>query len=72
MRCSVLTIGSLLCDSKIAGRASWRERRLNIADKVLVKASFYYGRKSVSRGNTFTMTFGLGNPYCNVRQHDRQ
>lgn len=62
MRCGVLIIGSLLWDNKTDGREAWRKTQLNVADKVSVKAPFYYGRKSCSRGNIFTMVFGTGEP----------
>ncbi len=60
MRCAVLIIGSLLWDDETAGRTDWRQSRLSVADQLLVKLSFCYGRKSQLRGNTFTMTFGTG------------
>lgn len=59
MRCAILLAGSLLWDSgKNGERDAWRETRLTLANKVQVKAPLYYGRKSQSRGNTFTMTLG--------------
>ena len=60
MRCGILIIGSLLWDNKKNGRADWRQTRLNVADRVFVKAPFYYGRKS--RSKTFTMVLRTGEP----------
>ena len=57
MRTGILIIGSLLWDN--GHRGAWRESRLCVQDKVYVKAPIRYGRRSTSRGNTFTMTFGI-------------
>lgn len=55
MHAGILIIGSLLWDNK--ERAMWRQSRLSLKDKVYVKVPIRYGRRSRSRGNTFTMTF---------------
>ena len=63
MRCGILIIGSLLWDSGKQGeRAAWRATRLDVSAQIPVYASFYYGRKSRRRGDTFTMTFETGEP----------
>lgn len=38
-------------------REKWRQERLNIGKKIYVHAPIRYGRRSQSRGDTFTMTF---------------
>ncbi len=55
LRSGVLIIGSLLWDNDI--RESWRESHLVINEKIYVKTPIGFGRRSQSRGNTFTMTF---------------
>lgn len=55
MRGGILIVGSLLWDN--AQRGTWRQKRLCVEDKMLVKVPICYGRRSSSRGNTFTMTF---------------
>lgn len=55
MRAGILIIGSLLWDN--GKRAEWRSARLQLEQKIRVKAPICYGRMSQSRGNTFTMTF---------------
>ena len=52
----VLIIGSLLWDSK-NGRPTWRNTRLDMATAKEVTAPIRYGRRSRSRGNTYTMVF---------------
>lgn len=59
MKCGILIIGSLLWDEETAGRSEWRQSRLSMPDRVSAVAPFRYGRKSESRGNTFTMTFSV-------------
>ncbi len=54
MNGSILIIGSLLWDN--GKREEWRNSRLCIEEKVFVRAPIRYGRRSSSRGNTFTMT----------------
>lgn len=56
MRAGILIIGSLLWDN--GHRGAWRKSHLSVQDKVYVKAPICYGRRSSSRGNTYTMTFG--------------
>ncbi len=60
MRCGILIIGSLLWDDT-NGRAEWRRDRLMI-DQLKVRAPIHYGRKSSSRGDTFTMSFNPDEP----------
>lgn len=62
MRCAILIIGSLLWDSETTGRAEWRESRLDVGGRIQVWAPICYGRKSGSRGNTYTMVFRPGEP----------
>jgi hypothetical protein len=57
MKCGILIVGSLLWDAETKGRADWRNEHLEIGQMRPVHAPIYYGRKSTSRGNTFTMTF---------------
>jgi hypothetical protein len=57
MKCGILIIGSLLWDKETAGRSEWRQSRLSLPEQIPAVAPFRYGRKSQSRGNTFTMTF---------------
>lgn len=61
MRCGILIVGSLLWDDGVTKRrAEWRTNRLDIGERQPVRVPIYYGRKSRSRGNTYTMTFGVG------------
>jgi len=60
MRGGILIIGSLLWDNE--ERDEWRRSRLYIDKKVAVQSQIRYGRRSQSRGNTFTMTFAPGGP----------
>lgn len=62
MKCGILVIGSLLWDSETDGRVNWRNTHLDIGRRMPVKAPIYYGRKSRSRGNTFTMTLRSDDP----------
>ena len=55
MRAGILIIGSLLWDN--SQRDTWRRSRLFVDQKLHVKAPICYGRRSRTRGNTFTMTF---------------
>jgi hypothetical protein len=50
----ILVIGSLLWDDTSV-RRSWRDQRLEMRNQLAVKAPIRYGRKSWSRGNTYTM-----------------
>lgn len=61
MKCGILIIGSLYWDDD-NGRDEWRRRRLNTGSSIRVTAPIYYGRKSRSRGETYTMTFRTGDP----------
>lgn len=61
MRGGILIIGSLLWDQR-RERDEWRQARLRIDEAVYVKVPIGYGRRSESRGNTFTMTFVLDGP----------
>src|SRR6266567_5991515 len=56
MRAGVLIVGSLLWD-QTERREQWRQSRLLMEGKVSVEVAIYYGRRSPSRGNTYTMTF---------------
>ena len=64
-----IVIGSLLWD-KEAKRIKWRKLYLkSLDDKISLKARIRYGRKSISRSNTYTMILSnhpeteLGNAY---------
>ena len=61
MKCGILIIGSLYWEDT-SGRAAWRKERLNGAASIPVRAPIYYGRKSRSRGDTYTMTFQRDDP----------
>jgi hypothetical protein len=50
----ILIIGSLLWDDR---RQAWRNARLDMASTETVTAPIRYGRRSESRGNTYTMVF---------------
>ena len=52
----ILIVGSLLWDTK-EHRQRWRSARLDVAAGARVRAPIRYGRRSSSRGNTFTMVF---------------
>jgi hypothetical protein len=52
----VLIIGSLYWDDE-GGRDRWRCWRLDLAKKLHVHVPIRYGRRSASRGNTYTMVF---------------
>ncbi|MEP7455993.1 hypothetical protein [Phyllobacterium sp. SB3] len=62
MKCGILVVGSLLWDAETVGRADWRNERLELEQQSSVTAPIYYGRKSNSRGGTFTMTFRRDGP----------
>ncbi len=53
---AVLIVGSL-CWDKNAVRDKWRRERLKFDKKVYVYAPIRYGKKSSTRGNTYTMVF---------------
>ena len=56
MRVGILTVGSLYWESS-AVRQEWRRERLVVDASVLVKVPIRYGRRSSSRGDSFTMVF---------------
>ena len=56
MRVAILVIGSLLWDDA-QHRARWRSTRLDLISQIPVKVPIRYGRRSTTRGNTFTMVF---------------
>ena len=56
MRIGILIVGSLYWDGS-ATRCQWRRDRLSCSGQRTVRAPIRYGRKSTSRGNTFTMVF---------------
>ena len=55
----VVIIGSLYWDDQ-PHRRKWRNDRLQMANAIGVKVPIRYGRKSRSRGNTYTMVFSRG------------
>ena len=59
MRIGVLIIGSLYWDDK-PPRDVWRAERLDLFRRQNVRAPICYGRRSRSRGETYTMVFSLG------------
>src|SRR3546814_8890352 len=61
MKCGILIIGSLNWD-KENGQDDWRKRRLDTNASIPGRVPIYYGRKSASRGNTYTMTFRRNDP----------
>jgi hypothetical protein len=65
--CGILVIGSLLWDHN-NGRPEWRDQRLDFAGSVRAGAPIFYGRKSRTRGDTYTMCVGgdrpLGHAIC--------
>ncbi len=60
MQTGILIIGSLLWDRDEC-RASWRRNRLDLENQVFVRVPIRYGRRSRTRGNTFTMVFRSDN-----------
>lgn len=58
MRAGILIVGSLLWEP--GARAAWRQSRLRESDAIQVTAPIRYGRKSTSRGNTYTMVIDPG------------
>lgn len=62
MRAAILVIGSLLWDSRTTGRTKWRASRLDLDARMPVRVAISYGRKSSSRGDTYTMAFRPGGP----------
>lgn len=55
MRIGILIVGSLLWDRRCE-REAWRRSHLDMDHAVYVRVRNRYGRRSASRGNTFTMT----------------
>jgi hypothetical protein len=53
----ILIVGSLLWDER---RERWRRSRLDMHSAELVTAPIRYGRRSETRGNTYTMVFSRG------------
>lgn len=63
MHCGILIIGSLLWDDgNKCQRANWRKERLDVSAAVRARTPIYYGRKSRSRGDTYTMAFRPNGP----------
>lgn len=58
LRAGVLVIGSLLWE-ETEHRKRWRRERLICADQTRVSVPIRYGRRSNSRGDTYTMVFSL-------------
>lgn len=56
MQIGVLIVGSLLWDSQ-EHRQKWRSARLDVASGARVRAPIRYGRRSRTRGNSYTMVF---------------
>lgn len=56
MRLGILIIGSLYWDRSRV-RCRWRQARLSCTGEHRVRVPIRYGKKSSSRGNTFTMVF---------------
>lgn len=59
LQIGVLTIGSLYWDKK-RHREKWRRNRLQIKNEAAVTVPIRYGRKSNTRGDTYTMVFSPG------------
>lgn len=55
----ILMVGSLYWDGQ-QHRQKWRQERLKIDKEYVVRSPIRYGRKSTSRGNTYTMVFSPG------------
>ena len=53
MNCAILVVGSLLWEGGL--RQHWRDRRLQLEKRQVVSAPIRYGRRSVTRADTFTM-----------------
>lgn len=62
MRIGILIVGSLLWDRRCE-RETWRRLHLDMDRAVHVRVRIRYGRRSASRGNTFTMTFDTEGSY---------
>ena len=55
-RVAILVIGSLMWDQK-PHRQQWRDARLRVCNRVHLTVPIRYGRKSSTRGDTYTMVF---------------
>ena len=59
LKLGILIIGSLIWDSTDV-RRTWRANRLNLPSRTWVPAPIRYGRRSQSRGSSYTMVFSRG------------
>ena len=59
MKIGVLIVGSLYWDDS-PPRTAWRSERLDCVRRQQVRAQIRYGRRSRSRGNSYTMVFSSG------------
>ena len=59
MQIGVLIIGSLYWDDSVP-RTAWRCERLDVERKVRVRVPIRYGRRSTTRGCTYTMVISSG------------
>ena len=59
MRIGILIIGSLYWE-QTEDRRNWRDNRLDVAAKCRVRVPIRYGRRSRTRGCSFTMVFSPG------------
>lgn len=59
MKISILMIGSLYWD-EATEREEWRHARLDGTNPLHVRAPIRYGRRSSSRGHSYTMVFSAG------------
>ena len=56
LKLGILIVGSLIWDSSDV-RGKWRAKRLNVTSRTLVSVPIRYGRRSRSRGDSYTMVF---------------
>jgi len=56
LKLGILIVGSLIWDS-IDVRRKWRAERLNVTSRTPVPVPIRYGRRSQSRGDSYTMVF---------------
>jgi hypothetical protein len=61
----IVVVGSLFWDDDLPHRRDWRRSRLLMDKAIGVKVPIRYGRRSSSRGNTYTMVFS---PDCELGQ----
>lgn len=59
MKIGVLIVGSLYWDDSLP-RTAWRSERLDCVRRQQVRVPIRYGRRSRSRGNSYTMVFSSG------------